>query len=169
LPQGNQDRYDLYLLNTVLGAGVSSRLFQEIREKRGLAYSVYSFIASYIDTGIWGVYAGSSKKKVVEVIELIMKEMKGLKNTITDDELRRAKDQLKGNLILGLESTHSRMQNIARQEIYHERYFSPAEIIREIEDVGILQVRELSERLVGDGATALTVLGPVQPSQFSNC
>lgn len=167
LPQGSPDRYTLYLLNAILGAGVSSRLFQEIREKRGLAYSVYSFIASYMDTGLWGVYAGASKKKVAEVAELIINEMKGLKDTLKDEELRRAKDQLKGNLILGLESTHGRMQNIARQEIYHERYFSPSEIIAEIEGVSLSRLKELAARLVKDKGMALTVLGPVQPSQFS--
>lgn len=167
LHQGSPDRYALYLLNAILGASVSSRLFQEIREKRGLAYSIYSFIASYVDTGLWGVYAGSSRKKVVEVIELIVEEMNGLKDSITDDELKRAKDQLKGNLILGLESTQGRMQNIARQEIYHERYFSPEEIIKEIDEVPMKRIKELSAELITDGSLALTVLGPVQPSQLS--
>jgi predicted Zn-dependent peptidase len=168
IAQGSGERYALYLLNAILGAGVSSRLFQEVREKRGLAYSIYSFIASYFDTGVWGVYAGSAKKRVVEVIEIIVKEMKELKDTITHDEFRRAKDQLKGNLVLGLESTNNRMQNIARQEIYHERYFSPEEIIREIDAVTLREVKELSEKLVGQGSVALTVLGPVQSSQLSS-
>lgn len=167
LPQASPDRYALYLINAVLGAGVSSRLFQEIREKRGLAYSIYSFIASYLDTGVWGVYAGTARKRVTEVIELIVKEMKGLRETITDVELKRAKDQLKGNLILGLESTSSRMQNLARQEIYHGRYFPPEEIIREIDKVSMRQVKELCERLFNDGSAALTVFGPVQQSQLS--
>ncbi len=167
LPQASPDRYSLYVLNAVFGAGVSSRLFQEIREKRGLAYSIYSFVAPYIDTGMWGVYAGTAKRRVVEVIELAVREMKGLKDTMTDAEVRRAKDQLKGNLILGLESTSSRMQNIARQEIYHERYFSAEDVIKEIEGVSIRSVKELSEKLVKDGSIALTVFGPVQPSHFS--
>ena len=168
IAQGSDERYALYLLNAILGAGVSSRLFQEVREKRGLAYSIYSFIASYFDTGVWGVYAGSAKKRVVEVIEIIVKEMKELKNTITHDEFTRAKDQLKGNLVLGLESTNNRMQNIARQEIYHERYFSPEEIIKEIDAVTLREVKQLSEKLVGQGSIALTVLGPAQPSQLSS-
>jgi len=168
IAQGSDERYALYLLNAILGAGVSSRLFQEVREKRGLAYSIYSFIASYFDTGVWGVYAGSAKKRVVEVIEIIVKEMKELKNTITHDEFTRAKDQLKGNLVLGLESTNNRMQNIARQEIYHERYFSPEEIIKEIDAVTLREVKQLSEKLIGQGSIALTVLGPVQPSQLSS-
>ncbi|GAB4405906.1 MAG: pitrilysin family protein [Thermodesulfovibrionales bacterium] len=166
IPQASPDRYALYLLNAILGAGASSRLFQEIREKKGFAYSIYSFIASYMDTGLWAVYAGTSRKRVVEVIEMIIKEMKGLKDTITDTELQRAKDQLKGNLILGLESTSSRMQNIARQEIYYGRYFSPEDIIKEIDAVDIGQVKALADALVAKDSVALTVFGPVQPSQL---
>ena len=167
LHQASPDRHALYLLNAIMGSGVSSRLFQEIREKRGLAYSIYSFIAAYLDTGIWGVYAGSAKKKVLEVIELVAAEMKGLKDTITETELKRAKDQIKGNLILSLESSSSRMQNIARQEIYHGRYFSAEEIIKEIDAVPLRKVQELSERLFAPGAIALTVFGPIQSSQLS--
>lgn len=161
------ERYALYLLNAILGAGVSSRLFQEIREKRGLAYSIYSFIASYVDTGLWAVYAGTARKRVGEVINLIINEMKGLKDSVTGTELQRAKDQMKGNLILGLESTNNRMQNIARQEIYFGRYYSPDEIIREIDAVTLDQVKALSERLVRSDAIALTVLGPVEHSIIS--
>jgi predicted Zn-dependent peptidase len=165
LPQASTDRYALYLLNAALGAGVSSRLFQEIRERRGLAYSIYSFIASYLDTGLWAVYAGTSKKVVREVIDLITGEMTGLKETITEAELRRAKDQIKGNLILGLESTNSRMQNIARQEIYYGRFISPEETIREIDAVSLGQVQELAGRLMNTDRLALTILGPVSDSQ----
>jgi predicted Zn-dependent peptidase len=167
MPLASADRYALYLLNSILGAGVSSRLFQEIREKRGLAYSIYSFMASYLDTGIWSVYAGTARKRVGEVIELIAEEMNGLKNTITDAELQRAKDQMKGNLILGLESTNNRMQNIARQEIYYGRYFSPEETLKEIDGVTLIQVKGLAERLVARGGMALTVLGPVEQAQVS--
>ncbi len=168
LPQGSPERYSLYLLNAVLGAGVSSRLFQKVREERGLAYSIYSFIASYVDTGLWCVYAGMGRKKVAEVVEIVAGELKGLKDTISADELRRAKDQLKGNLILGLESTNSRMQSIARQEIYHERYFSPEELMREIDAVSLREVKDISARLVGDGSIALTVLGPVKDLNIAN-
>lgn len=160
IPHASDARYVLFVLNTILGAGVSSRLFQEIREKRGLAYSIYSFISSYIDTGLWAVYAGTGRKRVTEVIELVLKEFWGLADTLTDVELQRAKDQLKGNLILGLESTNSRMQNIARQEIYYGRYYSPHEIMKEIDAVSLKQAKELSERLVRKDAIALTVLGP---------
>jgi len=161
LSQVSKDRYGLFVLNTILGAGVSSRLFQEIREKRGLAYSIYSFIASYFDTGIWGVSAGVSRKKVREALEVIIKEMAGLRDTLNEAELKRAKDQLKGNIILGLESTSSRMNNIARQEIYHGRYYSPKEIINEIESITLGQIKALVDQLVRKEYFSLTVYGPV--------
>jgi predicted Zn-dependent peptidase len=161
IPQASKDRYILFTLNTIFGAGLSSRLFQEIREKRGLAYSIYSFIASYIDTGLWGVYAGVSRKRVGEVIELILKEIHSLKDTVSDSELLRAKNQLKGNIILGLESTSSRMNNIARQEIYYGKYYSPKEIMNEIDSITLAQIKELAERLVRKDCFALTVYGPV--------
>lgn len=168
IPHASRDRYCLYVINTILGAGVSSRLFQEIREKRGLAYTIYSFAASYIDTGVWGIYAGVSRKRVREVIELILKELYDLKNTIQDTELQRAKNQLKGNIILGLESTGSRMSNIARQEIYHGRYLSPKEIMREIDAITIEQVRELCGNLINKDSLSLTVYGPVQGDDLKN-
>jgi predicted Zn-dependent peptidase len=162
LSQTSDERYALYVLNTILGAGVSSRLFQEIREKRGLAYSVYSFTSSYDDTGLWGVYAGVSRKKIREVAELIVEEMIGLPDTLTEVELDRAKKHLKGNLILGLESTNSRMNNIARQEIYFGRYMSPDEIISSVDEVSIVQIRALAERLIRKDLFSATAYGPLQ-------
>jgi predicted Zn-dependent peptidase len=161
LPQASKERYTLYVLNTILGAGISSRLFQEVREKRGLAYSIYSFMTSYFDAGVWGVYAGVSRKKVREVLELILKEMHNLKDTLNETELKRAKNQLKGNIILGLELTSSRMNNIARQEIYYGRYYSPKEIMKKIDSISLNQIRELAERLVKKEWFSLTVYGPV--------
>lgn len=161
LSQASEERYSLFLLNSILGAGVSSRLFQEIREKRGLAYSIYSFIASYFDAGIWGVYAGVSRKKVREVLELILKEMYSLRDTLNDIELKRAKSQLKGNIVLGLESTISRMNSIAHQEIYYGRYYSPNEIMKEIDSVTLNNIKDLVERLVKKEWFSLTVYGPV--------
>jgi len=161
MPQASDERYSLFTINTILGAGVSSRLFQEIREKRGLAYSIYSFIASYIDTGVWGVYAGVSRKKVREVIELILAEIYNLKDTVNETELQRAKNQLKGNIILGLESTSSRMNNIARQEIYYGKYYSPREIMNEIDSITVRQIKELTEQLVQKECFSLTIYGPV--------
>jgi predicted Zn-dependent peptidase len=162
LSQTSDERYAFFLLNTVLGAGVSSRLFQEIREKRGLAYSVYSFTSSYVDTGLWGVYAGVSKRRIREVAEVIISEMLDLKNTLTDTELERAKKHLKGNLILGLESTSSRMNNIARQEIYFGRYISPDEIMKAVERVDLIQVKDLADRLIKKHLFSVTAYGPIQ-------
>jgi predicted Zn-dependent peptidase len=161
IPQTSEDRYSLFVLNTIFGAGVSSRLFQEIREKRGLAYSIYSFVSSYYDTGIWGVYAGISRKRVGEVAELIIKEMHDLKSTLTEVELQRSKNQLKGNIILGLESTSSRMTNIARQEIYHGKYYSPKEIMKEVDSITLGHIQTLAEKLIKQEGISLTVYGPV--------
>jgi len=166
LPHASKERYAMALLNSILGASVSSRLFQEIREKKGYAYSIYSFASSYLDTGSWAVYAGTGRKKAVTVTELIIKEMKGLYETISDTEVKRAKDQLKGNLVLGMESTSSRMQSIARQEIYYGRYFSQNEIIKEIEAVTPDHVRSLANRLVNNGKMSLAVLGPAKGEDF---
>ncbi len=161
IPQTSEDRYSLFVLNTIFGAGVSSRLFQEIREKRGLAYSIYSFVSSYYDTGIWGVYAGVSRKRVGEVAGLIVKELHDLKSTLTEVELQRAKNHLKGNIVLGLESTSSRMTNIARQEIYHGRYYSPKEIMKEVDSITLGYIQALAEKLIKQGRFSLTVYGPV--------
>ncbi len=166
LPYASEDRYAIAILNSIVGSSVSSRLFQEIREKKGYAYSIYSFVSSYLDTGFWAVYAGTGRKKALTVTELIIKEMKGLYETISDVELKRAKDQLKGNLVLGLESTSSRMQSIARQEIYYGRYFSQKEIMKEVEAVTLDQARSLARRLINDGKMSLTVLGPVKGEDF---
>lgn len=160
--QMDERRYTLFLLNTILGASVSSRLFQEIREKRGLAYSVYSFTSLYEDTGLWGVYAGVSRKKVRETAELIVREMLDLSKTITETELERAKNQLKGNLILGLESTSSRMNNIARQEIYFGRYISPEDIMKSVDHVRLAEVCGLAEELIGSDRFSMTAYGPIQ-------
>ncbi|MEW6052746.1 MAG: pitrilysin family protein [Nitrospirota bacterium] len=167
VPHASKERYCLFTLNTILGAGVSSRLFQEIREKRGLAYAIYSFVASYVDTGLWGVYAGVSRKKVTEVIELVLKEIYTLRETVTEAELQRAKNQLKGNIILGLESSSSRMNNIARQEIYYEKHCSPKEIMNMIDLITLAQIRDLAEEIVQKDLFSLTVYGPVSKDTLS--
>ncbi len=162
IPQTSEDRYHMYLLNTILGAGVSSRLFQEVREKRGLAYSIYSFNVSYFDTGVWAVYAGTDKKQVDEVIDIIVNQIKGLSDTLTEEDLEKSKKQLKGNLILALESTNSKMINIAKQEIYYGRYFSPEDIIKAVEAVTLEELKEFSGKLISNSLFALTVYGPVK-------
>ena len=161
IPQASEERYSLSVLNTILGAGVSSRLFQEIREKRGLTYSIYSFVSSYFDTGIWGIYAGVGRKRVRELVELILEEANNLKDTLTEVELERAKNHLKGNIILGLESTGSRMNNIARQEIYYGRYYSPKEVMKEIDSIKLSQIKDIAEGMLKREGFSITVYGSV--------
>ncbi len=162
IPYGSENRYSMHLLNTIFGSGYSSRLFQNIREKRGLVYSIYSFHMSYSDTGLWAVYAGTDRKHLREVVDITVDEMRNLSKTVTSDELQRAKAQLKGNLILALESTSNKMTNIAKQEIYYGRYFSPEEVIRIVESVTLENIKDLAWKLTGDNPLAVTVYGPVK-------
>jgi predicted Zn-dependent peptidase len=166
LPHASKDRYAITLLNSILGSSVSSRLFQEIREKKGYAYSIFSFISSYVDTGFWAVYAGTGRKKAVTVTEMIIREMRALHETITAEELGRAKDQLRGNIILGLESTSNRMQSIARQEIYYHRYFSLKEVMKDIDSVTLPQAKDLSHRLINQGKMSMVLLGRAKEEDF---
>ena len=158
-PQAHQDRYGSYLLNTVLGGSMSSRLFQNVREKRGLVYSISSGVTSYSDAGSLTVYAGTSLDAVNEVVRLTVEEMRRLKaELIPEPELRRAKDHLKGSLMLSLENTGSRMSYLARQEIYFGRTFGLDETLSQIEAVEAEDVRRIANYLFG-GELALSLLG----------
>jgi predicted Zn-dependent peptidase len=160
LHQTHPERYAAYVLNTLLGGGMSSRLFQEIREKRGKAYSVYSFASSYKDVGYLGVYAGTSTEWVEEVIELILKELKNLAaGDVRDEEIRRTQGQLVGNMVLGLESTDSWMSHIARNEIYFGGSITTDEICRGVRAVTRDAVVDLASRLFGSQGMALSLLG----------
>jgi predicted Zn-dependent peptidase len=153
-------RYAAYVLNTLLGGGMSSRLFQEIREKRGKAYSVYSFSSSYKDVGYLGVYAGTSLEWVEEVVELILKELKQLAaGDIKEEEIRRTQGQLVGSMMLGLESTDSWMSHIARNEIYFGKPITTDEICRGIRAVSRDAVLDLASTLFGSQRIALSLLG----------
>jgi len=159
-PIAHERRYTTLLLNTVLGGGMSSRLFQTVREERGLAYSIFSDLSPYRDTGSLCVYAGTSSSKAVDVIGLLMKEFTRLKSeALPEDELRRAKDQLKGNIILGLESSMSRISNLARQEMYFEHFFGVDEIMQKVEDVTAPEVMEMANELFDGDKVAVTLLG----------
>ncbi|HEV2644891.1 MAG TPA: pitrilysin family protein [Acidobacteriaceae bacterium] len=153
-------RYGVYLLNTMLGGGMSSRLFQAIREEKGLAYSIYSETNPFRDTGCLAVYAGTSVEKITEVLELTLVELRRLKEEpVAEAELKRAKDQLKSNIVLGLESSSSRMSNLARQEIYFGRFFSVEQIVAEVEAVDAATIQTLARELFRSEAIALTILG----------
>jgi len=158
--QTHPQRYAAYVLNTLLGGGMSSRLFQEIREKRGKAYSVYSFSSAYKDVGYLGVYAGTSLEWVEEVVELIVKELKRLAaGEIKDEEIRRTQGQLVGSMMLGLESTDSWMSHIARNEIYFGEPITTDEICRGVRAVSRDAVVDLASTLFGSQGIALSLLG----------
>jgi len=159
-PITDEDRYATLILNTVLGGGMSSRLFQTIREERGMAYSVFSDLSPYRDTGTLCVYAGTSANKALETIDLILIEFRKLKEEIlSDEELTRAKDQLKGNILMGLESSNSRMASLARQEIYFGQFFTAEEITARIDAVEAAQVQTMAQRLFDPARIAVTLLG----------
>ena len=147
---------------------MSSRLFQNIREKRGLAYAVSSGVTSYQDTGALTIYAGCDDKAVREVIALIVSELKALRHELVPaDELQRAKDHLKGNLVLGLESTTSRMSQLARSEICYGRQIDLSEHLSAIDSVTSENVQRVAVELFSEGSLGATVLGPVKHMKIS--
>ena len=159
-PITDDNRFATLILNTILGGGMSSRLFQTIREARGLAYAIYSDLSPYSDTGSLCVYAGTSAGKALEVVDLVMAEFRNLKeNPLTEEELRRGKDQLKGNILMGLESSNSRMANLARQEMYFHQFFTAEEVIARIETVTADQIQTMAKRLFVPDRIAVTLLG----------
>jgi len=159
-PIRHEERFTCYVLNTVLGGGMSSRLFQNIRERQGLAYAVFSELNPYTDTGCLSVYAGTSLESARRVVESVLKEFMELKqNQVTAEELRRAKDHLKGSLMLSLESTSSRMSNLARQEMHFGRFFTLDELAASIEAVTAESVQRVAQTFFNQKQIALTVLG----------
>jgi predicted Zn-dependent peptidase len=159
-PFSHELRFACYALNTILGGGMSSRLFQNIREKQGLAYAVYSELAMYHDTGCMAIYAGTAVETAGQVIQSIVKEFREIKeNLVPAEELRRAKDNLKGSFMLGLESTSSRMSNLARQELHFKRFFSLDEMIEKIESVTAQQIRDIAGEFFNSKNITLAVLG----------
>jgi len=166
-PQNHDDRYASYVLNTLLGGSMSSRLFQNVREKRGLAYAVFSGLSAYRDAGSFTIYAGCSNEAVGEVIDLCVEELRGVKNApVADSELQRSKDHLKGSLMLSLENTASRMSHLARQEIYFDRQFGLDETLQGIEVVTTADVQRVAADLFRNGSLAATVLGNVNGLQI---
>ncbi len=161
----HEDRYVISALNSVLGNSMSSRLFQEIREQNALAYSIYSYVTSYRDTGLLTVYAGTDPTNTLEVIRLVLREFRKIKEEgITPAEETRVKNQIKGSLVLSLESSNSYMSRLARQEIYFGKYLSMDEIIKGVEKVTADQVRRLAQQLFSPGNISLTILGPLSRS-----
>ena len=167
-PQSHDDRYSSYVLNTLLGGSMSSRLFQNVREKRGLAYAVFSGLSAYRDAGSFTIYAGCSNDAVGEVIDLVVEELRGVKQRpVPAAELQRSKDHLKGSLMLSLENTASRMSHLARQEIYFDRQFGLDETLQGIDAVTPDDVQRVAADLFQNGSLAATVLGAVNGLQIS--
>ncbi|HLC41026.1 MAG TPA: pitrilysin family protein [Methylomirabilota bacterium] len=162
LPQAEPDRYALFLLNDIVGGSMSSRLFQKVREREGLVYSIYSGAQSYRDTGLLTISAATDSQNFSKVLKLVLKEVRALhKDGITSEELRRAKEHLKGNLMLSLESTTSRMHRLARQELSFGAFFSLDEMLGAIESVREEEVHGLIHRLLDENQMAILALGPM--------
>src|SRR5262245_42681635 len=160
LPQDSPERYTVLLLNTMFGGSMSSRLFQVVREREGLVYSIHSGNAAFRDSGLFYVYAGSEPAHFRRVVDLTLREFRSLRaGGVTADELQRAKDHLKGSLMLSLESTSSRMTRLAKQELYFRRAFTLDEILGDIEKATVTDIRALGERLLA-GPLSLVALGP---------
>jgi len=157
----NKNIYAMQLLNTALGGGTSSRLFQEIRENRGLVYSIYSYHASYHDTGLFCVYAGLSKNNVLPGSELVFKEIKAIRETgITEAELQRSKDQVKGNLFLSLENVTTHMSRLAKSKLYLERFVTPEEVADKISKVTGDEVRDIARAILLPESLVIAAVGP---------
>jgi predicted Zn-dependent peptidase len=159
-PIAHEKRHAGYVLNTLLGGGMSSRLFQNIRERQGLAYSIYSDLNPYRDTGCLAVYAGTSLASASKVVQSVVSEFRKLKNeAVSEEELRRSKAQLKGSLMLSLESSTSRMSNLARQEMYFDRFYDLDELIARIEAVTAADLTSLANEFFKTQSVAVTALG----------
>ncbi|HLG15381.1 MAG TPA: pitrilysin family protein [Blastocatellia bacterium] len=159
----SDDRYAMNVMNIVLGGGMSSRLFQTIREERGLAYSVFSGINAYTDAGYLSVYAATSPDQITDVIKLSVEEFNKLKDDeLADTEIQRAKDQLKVSIMLSLESTSSRMSNLARQEIFFGRMFTLDEILDRIDAVTVGDVQRMAREIFDGAGMAITAIGQLE-------
>ncbi len=168
ISQTHSMRFAGYVLNTLLGRGMSSYLFQEIREKRGLAYSIYSYRPAYFDVGQLVVYAGTGKGSLKEVTRLIIEQFDRLrKERVREEELKRTKDQLKGNLLLSLESSDSWMTRLAQNEMYFGEYIPIEEVIQRIDRVTSEEVNKLAQELFREKLLCLTVLGPVEKTELA--
>lgn len=157
----NPDRYAMSAVDVCLGSGMSSRLFQEIREKRGLVYSINTYEALYRQSGLFGIYAGTSPQNVETVIKLVMEELENVrKNGLSDEELENAKKQLKGSMLIGLESTKYRASRNARSELYFDRIISTEEICSDIDKITHNQVKGLVDYVFDPDYFALSIVGP---------
>jgi predicted Zn-dependent peptidase len=158
----DEDKFIVNLLNNIFGGSMSSRLFQSIREEQGLAYSVFSYLTMYKDAGLFTIYAGISKENFSKVISLIKEEVqKIIYSGVTEQELTKAKEQVKGGLLLGLESTSSRMSRLARSDLYYGRIVPISEIVEQIEKITIDDITRAAERYLNFDDFSCAVIGPI--------
>lgn len=165
---GRHDKnyYPLLVLNNLFGGTMSSRIFQEVREKKGLVYSIYSFVSNYSNTGIFSIYAGMSYNQAEDALRTILKEMISIKNgNISDEEFNRAKQQIKGNYILGLESTSSRMSSIGRRELLYNEIQYPEEVIESINSVKKEDVLNVAVELFDIDSLSITFTGNLKQNK----
>lgn len=170
--RSDPDKYSMFVLDTILGGGMSSRLFQELREERGLVYSAYSYHSGFQETGLFTIYAGTSPANVGTVLSLIYDEQERLcRKGVTQQELIRAKEQLKGGLMLSLESTSSRMHRLAKAVLYREPLLTPDEIINQIESVTLEDVRQMAIRSFQHSHPAVAAIGAIKDEDITmpNC
>ena len=161
LPFQDEDFYAAQILSTVLGGGMSSRLFQEVREVRGLAYSVFSFASSYLDCGLFGIYAGTGQAEVEELVPVVCAEMNGIMEGVGEEELARAKTQHKAGMKMALESSMSRCEHIGRQILIYGRPIPVPEIIDKIDAVDVNAVSRVARRIVTSGSPTVAAIGPI--------
>jgi predicted Zn-dependent peptidase len=167
IPHNHRLRYAGHTLNTLLGGNMSSRLFQEVREKRGLTYSIYSFLSTYSDTGLFGVYAGTTKAEIEEVIALILQELRAIQaGRIRGEDLSAAKEYLRGGTILSLEGSDGRMSRLARDEICFARHIPLEEVLRELEGVSEAAIGEVAQEMLTSHPLCLTLLGAVEADEL---
>jgi predicted Zn-dependent peptidase len=160
IEQGNDSLYTLLAINNIFGGGMSSRLFQKIREEKGLVYSIYSYPSSYKDAGLFTIYAGMNPEHLPKVSQMIIDEIKVLKtHGIKSDDLVKSKEQLKGNYILGLESTSSRMNSIGKSELILEQIYTPEEILEKIDNVNMESVNEVIKQVFNIEKSSFTAVG----------
>jgi len=161
--QLDEKRFACTLFNTILGGNMSSRLFQEIRENRGLAYAVYSFVSAYTDTGLFGVYVATDAGNVNPVLETIQREIAGIiAGNLSESDLAAAKDHLTGGIYLSSENNDSRMMRLAKNEINFKRYIDYQELVDKLDHVNVDEVIDVARGIFRDGSISLTTLGPFE-------
>jgi len=166
LARNDPDRFAFLVVNTALGGGMSSRLFQEVREKRGLAYSVYSYHSQYTEAGLFSAYAGTTPSRAGDVVSLLRRELEGVRDGgITQAEFDRAKGHVKGSIVLSLEDPGGRMSRLGRSEISHGEILSVDQALNRVERVTLEDAHRVAERVLSQPMT-LTVLGPFGVSAF---